>query len=443
MNSVRALRFAEILPLLLLSGSTALAAAGPQGQDWPQWRGAQRDGVWRESGIITKFDGPEIKIKWRVPVSNGYSGPTVANGRVYLTDRVTEPASKERVLCFDWETGRKLWSREYDCDYHGVSVPDGPRASVTVNDGRAYSLGATGTLHCFDAADGKVLWKHDLNAEYKIRMPDWGIASAPLVEGNNVIVMISGEPSACLAAFDRETGKEAWRALPDRATYSSPIVIDQAGKRVLVAWTADRIVGLAPESGQLYWEYPWKSAGPNIDPCVTPAWHKNELFFTSVYGGALMLGLKQDKMGVGKVWEKKSNSRLTESLHTMFATPIVTDANIFGINYFGELRCLDAKTGANVWEDKTVVPKGMWASAHLIPNGDTTWILNEKGQLIIAKLSPAGYTEIGRSQLIKPTTGQLNQRGGAVWSHPAFAYGHIFERNDEELICADLREKKG
>lgn len=417
------------------------AHAGPTGQDWPQWRGARRDGVWRETGVIQKFDGPEIKVKWRVPVANGYSGPTVAAGRVYLSERLTEPDSKERVRCFDWETGKEIWSFAYDCDYHGVSSPDGPRASITVNDGRAYSIGATGSLYCFDAANGKVLWNHDLNAEYKIRMPDWGIAAAPVVEGGNVIVMISGEPNACLAAFDRKTGKEAWHALPDRATYSPPIVIDQAGKRVLVAWTAERIVGLAPESGALYWEYPWKSEGPNIDPCVTPAAHDNHLFFTSVYGGALMLELKKDRLAVEKAWEKKGNSRLEDSLHTMFATPVLTATHLYGINYFGELRCLDAKTGANIWENKSIMPKGMWASAHLIENGDRTWILNEKGQLIIAKLSPAGYAEIDRAQLIKPTRGQLNQRGGVVWSHPAFAYGHIFERNDEELVCADLRAK--
>src|SRR5437879_1165913 len=103
--------------------------AKPSGQDWPQWRGANRDGVWRETGLIQKFDGPDIKVKWRVPVSNGYSGPTVANGRVYLSERLTEPSSKERVRCFDWETGKEIWRFAYDCDYHGVSVPDGPRAS--------------------------------------------------------------------------------------------------------------------------------------------------------------------------------------------------------------------------------------------------------------------------------------------------------------------------
>jgi outer membrane protein assembly factor BamB len=380
-------------------------------------------------------------VKWRVPVSNGYSGPTVANGRVYLSERLTEPTSKERVRCFDWETGKEVWSFAYDCDYHGVASPDGPRASIAVSDGRAYSLGATGSLYCFDAETGKVDWSHDLNTEYKIRTPDWGIAAAPVVEGDKVIVMISGEPNACLVAFDRRTGKEAWRALPDRATYSSPIVIDQAGKRVLVAWTADRIVGVAPESGKLYWEFAWKSEGPNIDPCVSPARHGNHLFFTSVYGGALMLALKPDELAVEKVWSKKGNSRLEDSLHTMFATPVLTDTHLYGINYFGELRCLDEMTGAKVWEDRTVVPKGNWASAHLIQNGGNTWILNERGQLIIAKLSPAGYTEVSRSQLIKPTRGQLNQRGGVVWAHPAFAYGHIFERNDEELICADLRAK--
>ena len=435
-------RAVTLLSLSVIAACAGAAAPTPPGMDWPQWRGSNRDGIWHESGIVQKFDGPEIKVKWHVPVSNGYSGPTVADGRVFVNDRITEPKSQERVHCFDWETGEELWSFAYDADYKGISSPDGPRASVTVSGGRAYSLGAAGNLYCFDSHSGKVLWNHDMNTEYKIRMPDWGIAGAPIVEGDNVIVMISGEPNACLVALDRKTGKETWRALPDKATYSPPIIIEQAGKRVMVAWTADRIVGIAPESGKLYWEYPWAAPGPNIDPCITPAVHKDQLFLTSVYGGALMLKLDQKKPAVEKVWEKKANSRMTDSLHTMFANPILTDTHLFGINYYGELRCLDSKSGEEIWEDLTVVPKGNWASAHLVQNGDTTWILNERGQLIIAKLTPRGYTEVSRAQLIKPTRGQLNQRGGVAWSHPAFAYQHVFARNDEELICADLRAPK-
>lgn len=419
----------------LLCGRQALAAPG---LDWPQWRGAARDGVWRETGIIEKFSGPQIKAKWRVPLSNGYSGPTVAEGRVYVTDRVTEPKQQERVHCFDWETGKKVWSAAYDCAYKGVSYPNGPRASVTVHDGRAYSLGTMGHLYCFDAVKGTVLWNRDGYNEYKIRMPDWGIAAAPLVEGDLVIVMLGGEPNACLVAFDRKTGKEVWKALPDKATYSAPVIIEQAGKRVLICWTALRIVGLDPQTGKVYWEQPFEAVA-NIDGITTPVIHKDWLFFASVYEGSLMLRLQKDQLAVTKVWERKgSNARTTDALQTLIATPILKDDYVYGIDYFGELRCLDAKTGDRIWEETSIIPRAMWGSAHLVQNGDKVWIFNERGQLIIAKLSPKGYQEISRAQLIKPTLGQLNQRGGVAWSHPAFAYRHIFIRNDEELLCASL-----
>jgi outer membrane protein assembly factor BamB len=423
--------------VLCIVGRQAIAA--PAGMDWPQWRGANRDGVWKETGIVSKFSGPEIKVKWRVPVSKGYSGPTVADGRVYVTDRQTDEKQVERVLCFDAETGKPLWSHTYDCIYKGISYPNGPRASVTVQDGRAYSLGTMGNLFCFDAKTGKILWSKDTYGEYKIRMPDWGIAAAPLVEGDLVIVMLGGE-NACLVAFDRKTGKEAWRALPDRATYSAPVVIEQGGKRILVCWTAARIAGLEPSTGKLLWEQPFPAVeGMPVDGVGTPSREGDLLLVSSVYKGTLLMRLT-DKPGVEKVWEKAGKSpEEPDVLHSLIPTPILKGGHIYGINYFGELRCLDAKTGKRVWEETSIVPKAMWAAAHLIQHGDKVWLFTEKGELIIAELSPKGYKEISRAKLIAPTRGQLNQRGGVAWSHPAFAYQHVFARNDEELLCASLK----
>lgn len=435
------MRFCRLSAIIAFLLPTAIYSASLTGQDWPQWRGPARDGVWHETGLIDKFDGPEIKIKWRAPISNGFSGPTVAAGRVFVSDRVKEPKSAERVFCFNAETGDKLWSHSYDCDYAGVQVDNGPRASITVNEGRAYSLGATGSLYCFNAADGSVIWKHDCRTEYKIRMPDWGISAAPIVEGGLVVVMISGSPDACLVAFDKKTGKELWHALPDRATYSPPVVINQAGNRVLVCWTADRIAGLDPSTGKVYWEQPFPCT-QNVDPCMAPVIQGDKLFASSVYEGSLMLRLKTDSLGVEKVWAKNAQDPRNPkaALNTMFAAPIIDGDYLYGIDYFGELRCLNAGTGDRIWENLTLIPKGAWASAHMVRNGDKVWILNEKGQLIIAKLTPKAYTEISRAQLLKPTRGQLPQRGGVTWSHPAYAYQHVFARNDEELICASLKK---
>ncbi len=410
--------------------------------DWPQWRGVNRDGVWKETGLLEKFDSAEIKIRWRAPIANGYSGPTVANGRVYVMDRVVEPKEQERVHCFDWKTGQVIWSHAYDCVYKGVGYPNGPRASVTIDDGRAYSLGSMGHLFCFDAATGRVLWSKDLYTAYKIRMPDWGLAASPLIDGDLVIVHIGGSGGACLVAFDRKTGKEQWKALDDRASYSSPIVITQAGQRVLVCWTADRVVGLNPQTGQLYWEHPFPASRWPI-AIATPVVNDDKLFLSSAIDGGLMLRLLPDKLGVEKLWLRRGqNDRSTDALQSLISTPLMIGAYVYGIDLNGELRCLEAKTGDRVWEDTTVVPRARWAAAHIVQNSDKVWIFNERGQLIIGRLSPKGFVEISRAQLIKPTRGQLNERGGVCWSHPAYAYKHVFARNDEELVCASLEALK-
>ena len=198
-------------------------------EDWPQWRGANRDGVWREKGIVQNLDN--LQVRWRTGVANGYCSPTVAAGRVYITDRLTKPTQLERVHCFDAASGKAIWSHSYECRYSKVGYPDGPRASVTINDGRAFSLGTLGHLFCFDAAEGDVLWKKDLKSEYDIKMPIWGIAAAPLVENDLLILHIGGK-GACLIALDKTDGAEKWRALDDRASYSAPIIIEQVGERM-------------------------------------------------------------------------------------------------------------------------------------------------------------------------------------------------------------------
>lgn len=424
----------------LLGGSLlALSALAGFADDWPQWRGPNRDGVWNERGLVEKFAGPRLEARWRVPVTGGYSGPTVAAGRVYLTERLTEPKQQERVRCFDAATGKPAWAFSYDAAYGGVGYPDGPRASVTIDEGRAYSMGAVGHFHCLDAATGKPLWSHDCGAEYKIRLPTWGISAAPLIERDLVIVNIGGENDACLVAFDKKTGQERWRALPDRPAYSPPILVQQAGRRVLVICTGDRVVGLDPQSGKLHWEYPFRASKMPIT-IATPVVQGDRIFFTSFYDGALMLRLKQDTLGVEKVWQRRGVSELdTDGLQSIISTPLMIGDYVYGVDSYGELRCLDAKTGERIWEDLTAVPKARWATIHFVKNGDRVWMFNERGQLLIARLSPKGFEEISRAQLIQPTLGQLRQRGGVCWSHPAFANQHVFARSDEELVCASLK----
>jgi len=269
--------------------------------DWPQWRGLNRDGVWTETGLVERFEAAQLPIQWRVALGSGYCGPTVAEGRVFVMDRVLKPTPQERIQCFEAQTGNLLWSHAYLCAYERIQYEAGPRASVTIHAGRAYALGTMGHLHCFDAQSGKVLWSRDGRKEYAARVPIWGIAGAPLVEGDLLIAPVGGKDNACLMAFDTATGQEKWRALKEGVSYSAPIVITQAGRRVLVYITDQRIVGLDPQTGQLHWEHPFVPKEMEIT-IATPVFDGRHLVVTSFYDGMVVLTVNPDRLAVEPLW---------------------------------------------------------------------------------------------------------------------------------------------
>ncbi|MFH1739571.1 MAG: PQQ-binding-like beta-propeller repeat protein [bacterium] len=427
----------KLLSYLVVSIAVITVPFCVHSSEWPQWRGPNRDGVWPETGVTKEFKSPKLTHRWSVPIAAGYSGPTVSDGRVYVTDRVTEPEKAERVLCLDWKTGDKIWAYEYPCRYR-ISYPLGPRASVTIAGGRAFSLGAMGHFHCFDAENGYILWSKDLLEEYKIRMPAWGISPSPLVYGEIVILLIGGSNGACVVALDTQTGKEIWRALDDPCSYSSPIIVQQSGKDVLVCWTGANIAGLNPQSGEVYWTHPTKPSRMILN-VPTPVFDRERIFLTSFYDGSRMLKLASRETAIEEMWYQcGANEQETKALHSMITTPLVDGDSIYGMDSYGQFRCLDAATGERIWESDRVVPHGRWATIHMVRNGDLVWIYNENGQVIISRLGRDGYHEISRAQLIEPTTDQDQRSRPINWSHPAFAYKHIFARSDRELICADL-----
>lgn len=428
--------------LLTALGGLALsplaASAAPDGDEWPQFRGPNRDGVWREKGIIARFAAPTLTPKWTAPIANGYSGPTVAAGKVYVTDHVKEPESAERIHCFDWKTGQKIWSHTYPTVYKGFIYDNGPRATVNIVGGRAYTIGSMGYVNCLDAATGKVVWARDCEKEYQAKVPGFGISADPLVDGDQVVVQIGGENGACVVSFDAKTGKERWKALSDEPGYGALVPVTQNGKKLLVVWTCHRIAGLDRETGKPMWEQPLRSPQTG-DSVISPVIKGDKLFVSAWFTGAHMFRLVPDKFAIEPVWKKVGqNERTTQAIHALMCTPMWEGDHLYGIDTYGELRCVDARNGERVWSTQDAVPRGRNANAHLIKNGDLTWIFNERGDLIIAKLTPAGYQEISRANLINPTMGQSGTREGAAWSHPAFAYKHVFQRNDEKLVCASL-----
>ena len=408
--------------------------------DWPQWRGIARDGKWNETGLLDELPEGQLPLQWSVEIGPGYTGPTVADGRVYVMDKQAEGRSaNERVLCFDSATGQSIWSHTYSADYK-ISYTAGPRASVTVHDGKAYTVGAMGHFHCLDAKTGKVVWERDLQSEYAIRMPTWGIAASPLVYRNLVIQQVSGAKGACMVAFQLKDGKEVWRALSDRAGYSSPILIQQAGVDVLVCWTGDSLSGLAPKTGKVLWGHPFP---PKKEPIGVgdPVLDGDKLFVSSFYDGSLMVRVPKDKLTSEVIWKAiGQDEQHTKALHAMIGTCLLKDGLVFGADSYGEFRCLDAENGNRIWEDLSAVPKARWATIHMVQQADRVWMFNERGELLIAKPSKEGLNIIDRCQLIEPTTQQLGQRGGVCWSHPAYAEKSVFARNDRQLVRASLAE---
>jgi len=409
--------------------------------EWPDWRGPGRDGVWQEDGVIKNFSTDQIKIKWSVPVNAGYSGPTIEDRRVYLTDRINRPEEMERVLCYDAMSGEEIWTYSYKCEYVGVGYPAGPRASVILDGDHAYSLGTMGDLFCFNKMTGKVIWSRKLNEEYKIRMPIWGIAAAPLIVEEKIILNIGGSDNACIVALNKETGREIWHNLQDDASYVAPVLIRQAGKPVVVVWTGQNVAGLNPENGELYWEEDFEQKQMIIN-ISTPVLYEEYLFVSNFFDGSMVLRLDNKKLDAEKVWQRRGkNERDTDALHCCISTPVLMDGYVFGVDSYGELRCLDLLTGDRIWEDLTAVKRARWANIHFVQNRDLFYMFNENGELIIARLSKEGFDEISRAKLIEPTKEQLNRGGeGVTWAHPGFAYKHVFIRSDKELVCADLSE---
>jgi outer membrane protein assembly factor BamB len=433
---------------LLAALAFAHFTAGGLADDWPQWMGPQRDDVWRETGILDKFPPGGPKVKWRVPVAWGYAGPSVADGRVYVMDYVTDadvrklnaPMSrpkvtgKERTRCLNANTGDVLWTHEYDCPYQ-ISYPGGPRCTPTVRGGKVYTLGSEGNLFCLDAQKGDVIWSKDFKKDYGAKTAIWGFASHPLVDGQRLFCVVGGEGSIAVA-FDKDTGKELWKSLSAKQPgYCPPTMIEAGGKRQLLIWDGENINGLDPESGKPYWSVPL--APGSAMSIMAPRRLGKYLFASGAFGAALVLELAADKPEVKEVWRA---SKQSQGLYAINATPFLEDGMIYGVDQPGQLRGVKLETGERVWEaiepvSDTPKPQGS-GTVFLIKNGDRFFLFNEKGDLIIAKLTPKGYEQIDKCKLLEPTNNAFNR--DVVWSHPAFANKCIYARNDKEIICASL-----
>ena len=467
-HGIRARIGAGLLIFALLNQPGRLFA-----EDWPQWMGPQRDGVWRETGIVEKFPAGGPKVLWKQSVGMGYAGPAVAAGKVFVTDRILAQGSEnpdnpfdrktvvpgqERVLCLDEATGKVLWSHSYPSAYR-ISYAAGPRCTPTVDENRVYTLGAMGDLLCLDTATGKVLWSKQFMKDFAAEVPVWGFSSPPLIDGDKLICLVGGSDGRLVMAFHKRTGEPLWQALSYNTGdfgYCPPVILTVAGQRQLVIWHPKALVGLNPESGKTLWSVPFEVRAALTAPMPRLV-GDDQIFVTSFYNGAMLV--KVTASGAETVWRSKARGERpdqTTDLSSIIPTPVVRGEFVYGIGSYGELRCLKAATGERIWstmaatrgrltparvrereEPSTTQPWiERWANAFLVSHGAREFLFNEQGELIIAELSPSGYKEIDRAVILEPT----NRMAGrpVVWTHPAFANQRLYARNDEEIVCVSL-----
>ncbi len=435
------------LNLLALTFVFVASCFSPQAdaQDWNQWLGEKRDSHWNEKNIIEKFPKGGPKVLWRQKIANGYSGPAVAGDRVFVADFVrsagddrpnpgkkNDLTGKERIICLDRKTGKPLWKHQYDCKYK-LSYPNGPRATPTVDGDRVYTLGAEGHLFCLNAKDGNPIWSKDLKKEYNMdSAPFWGFAAHPLVHGDMLYCVVGGSGSIAVA-FDKKSGKEIWKALSAKTPgYCPPTIIKAGGVEQLLIWHPESLNGLDPKSGKVYWSVAMK---PAYDmSIVAPIKYGDYLYATALQGTSVLLKLDSSKPAVTEVWRGKGP-------HPDHNPPLIVDDHIYGVDVRGHLRCFDLKTGKKKWESLATAPNGRPAGSttgFIVKNNDQYFIATEQGELIIAKLSPEGFKEMDRAKILEPTSRTSNRK--VVWSHPAFAHGCIFARNDKEIVCISLKK---
>jgi outer membrane protein assembly factor BamB len=397
---------------LSLSLPLSLSAA-----DWPQYLGPNRDGHSPETGLnwIWPKDGPPVA--WKVDVGSGWAGPVVAGDRLILFHRVGD---EEVVACLDPATSKEKWTSKYRTRYRDdFMFDDGPRATPLVAGDRVFTLGANGDLHGWELATGKKLWHHNLLAEYGSPKGYFGIACSPVLAGGKVLINV-GAKGAGIVAFDPATGKEAWKATDEPASYSSPTVAEVGGKTLVVFLTRSGLAAVEPDTGKVRFTFPWR---PRIDASVnaaTPLVWKDEIFLTVSYNtGAVLLRVKGDELE--EVW---SNDR---SLSCHYNTPVRVGDYLYGVHGrqegVAQLRCVEWKTGAMKW----TVPR--FGTATLIAVDGGLLALTEGGELVRFDAAPDAFKERGRAKVL----------GTPTRAAPALAGGRLFARDGSKLVCVKLK----
>ena len=403
-------------PLLI-----ALTVAGLtlRAQDWPQFLGPARDGVYPGTNLAVAWPKEGPPTLWRKDVGQGFSGPVVANGKVLFFHRLGD---KETLECLETTNGNRVWLFDYPTTYGASYVSDqGPRATPCMTGNRVYTYGAEGMLHCVNLVSGQKIWSVDAIKDFGARKSFFGIACSPVIEGKLVLLDVGGT-KAGIVAFDAETGAVAWKTPPAEASYSSPTVVAVRGKRYAFFFTRGGLATVDPATGKVLWEFPWR---PAIDASVnaaTPLVINDLIFLSTSYDRGAVL-LRFDEAKPQPVWSGD------DQLSNHYATSVHHGGFLYG--YHGrqeegcELRCVDLQTGKVMWSMER------FGAGTITLAGRDLLLLTEKGELIKAPATPKEFKPAARAQVL----------GFETRAYPALANGFLFARDKRRLVCVDLRTR--
>lgn len=396
---------------LIFALSLGFACLTARGDDWPQFRGPNRDGVSRERGILTKWpaDGPP-KV-WTQPIGAGGSSMAVADGKVFTLGNV---ADTDHIYCFDAKSGKLVWKHSEASPGREINGFAGPRATPTVDGDRVYTLSREGRLCCLNTRTGQLLWSKDFAADFKGKAPPWGWWGSPVIDGNMLFAEVGGgRTTPKVVALDKATGTLAWASGDGVAGYASPVVYALNGERFVLTFSATALESRRVKDGKLAWTYPWRTSFDMN--AATPIVMGDRVFVSSAFrvGGALL-----DISGAQPtaVWEQRQMA-----VHLNGA--VYWGGHLYGFDE-STLRCIDFQTGVIKWSvDK--FRKGSLSIADgklIIYAGD--------GQLALAEANPRAYRELASC---RPVTGE------DLWTPPVFANGFLYLRTRDALVCLDVR----
>jgi outer membrane protein assembly factor BamB len=383
---------------------------------WPQFLGPTRDGHAQVKGLKNAWPATGPKKVWEKEVGEGYSGPVIVGDRLLLFHRVGD---QEELACLDANTGKSRWSFRYPTEYRdSYGKGDGPRSTPTVSAGRVYTLGAEGMLSCVDLARGTKVWQRPLGKDYALRTNFFGVGTSPLVEGDLVVVNV-GARGAGIVAFDRNTGKEVWRATNHEASYSSGVIATVQGKRQLFFFTREGLVVLEPKTGKVLYQKHWRARLYASVNAATPLIHDDQVFITASYRtGAVLLDFTRKTPE--EIWKGD------EILSAHYNTPVLVGEFLYGVDGRQEegarLRCVEWKTGKVRWT------KEGFGCASIIAADGKLIILSEGGDLFLVQASPKGYQELARASVLTPP----------CRAPLALANGQLYARDNHKLVCWKL-----